>query len=114
MAVYEINSLKIEKGTDFDETFKIYNDDGSPLDINSSFTGVAKIRKYPASPVSYPLDLFLDENTNEVNISMGATMTTAVPSGRCYFDIILTYGFADTTTKKFVKGTIMVEDTASL
>ena len=114
MAVYEINSLKIEKGTDFDETFKIYNEDGSALDINSSFTGVAKIRKHPTSPVSYPLDLFLDEETNDVNISMAATMTTAVPSGRCYFDIILTYGYADTTTKKFVKGTIMVEDTASL
>jgi hypothetical protein len=114
MAVYEINSLKIEKGTDFDETFKIYNEDGSPLDINSSFTGVAKIRKHPTSPTSYPLDLLLDEDTNDVNVSMAATMTTNLPSGRCYFDIILTYGYADTTTKKFVKGTIIVEDTASL
>jgi hypothetical protein len=114
MAVYEINSLTIEKGTDFDETFNIYNEDGSPLGINSSFTGVAKIKKYPSSPVGYPLDLYLNAETNEVNISMAATMTSQLPSGRCYFDIILTYGYADTTTKKFVKGTIIVGDTASL
>ena len=40
MAVYEINSLTIQKGTDFDETFSIYNEDVSPLGINSSFVGV--------------------------------------------------------------------------
>jgi hypothetical protein len=114
MAVYEINSLTIEKGTDFEETFKIYNQDGTALGINSSFTGVAKIRKYPTSPVSYPLQLTLNGQTNDVNISMASTMTTQLPSGRCYFDIVLTYGFADTTTKKFVKGTIIVGETASL
>jgi hypothetical protein len=45
---------------------------------------------------------------------MASTMTAQLPSGRCYFDIVLTYGFADTTTKKFVKGTIIVGETASL
>ena len=114
MAVYEINSLTIEKGTDFDETFKIYNEDGSPLGINSSFTGVAKIRKHPTSTVVYPLDVYLNGTTNEVNISMAATMTSSLPSGRCYFDLLLTYGYADTTTKKFIKGTIIVGDTASI
>jgi hypothetical protein len=39
MAVYEVNSLTIEKGTDFDAVFTIYNEDGSPLGINSSFVG---------------------------------------------------------------------------
>jgi hypothetical protein len=114
MAVYEINSFTIEKGTDFEETFKIPKTDGTVLGINSSFTGVAKIRKYLTSPVSYPLQLTLNGQTNDVNISMASTMTTQLPSGRCYFDIVLTYGFVDTTTKKFVKGTIIVGETASL
>ena len=114
MAVYEITTLTIDKGATFDETFKIYNEDGTPLGIDSSFTGVAKIRKYPTSPVSYPLNVYLNGETNEVNISMAATMTSVLPSGRCYFDLLLTYGYADTTTKKFIKGTIIVGDTASL
>lgn len=115
MAVYEINSFTIEKGTDFDETLKIYNQDGSDLGINDSFTGVAKLRKYPTSPVGYPFQVSLYADTNDVNISMGATMTSQLPiSGRCYFDLILTYGYIETITKKFIKGTIIVSDTASL
>jgi hypothetical protein len=115
MAVYEINTFTIEKGADFDETFVIYNEDGSPLGINSSFTGVSKLRKYPTSETAYPFDVYLDDVNSSVNISMASTVTAALPfSGRCYFDVLLSYGFSDTTTKKFVKGTIIVQDTASL
>ena len=115
MAVAEINHLSIDKGTDFDESFKIYNEDGSVLDVNSSFRGSAKIRKYPTSPIAYPFNLFLDDENNEVNISMASTMTAQLPfSGRCYFDIFLTYGYTNPTTKKYVKGTIIVNDSASL
>lgn len=115
MAVAEINHLSIEKGTDFDETFKIFNEDGSLLDINDSFTGSAKLRKYSTSPISYPFNLIIDDENDEVNISMASTMTAQLPfSGRCYFDIILTYGYANPTTKKYVKGTIIVNDSASL
>lgn len=114
MAVYEINSLTIEKGTDFEETFKFYNEDGSPLGINSSFSGSAKLRKHPTSPTVYPFDLILNQETDDVIISMASSITSTLPSGRCYFDLILTYGFADTTTKKFIKGSIIVGDTVSL
>jgi hypothetical protein len=114
MAVYEINSLTIQKGTDFDETFTIYNEDGSPLEINSSFVGTAKLRKYPGATNQYPFDAYLDQINSSVSISMAATMTSQLPSGRCYFDILLTYGYADTTTKKFINGTIIVQDTSSL
>ena len=114
MAVYEINSLTIQKGTDFDETFTIYNEDGSPLGINSSFIGTSKLRKYPGAVNEFPFDVYLDQENSSVNISMAATMTSELPSGRCYFDILLTYGYADTTTKKFINGTIIVQDTSSL
>lgn len=114
MSVYEITTLTIEKGATFDETFKIYNEDGTTLGINSSFSGVAKISKYPSSPTKYPLTVNLYSDTDEVNISMAATMTAQLPSGRCYFDVLLTYGFEEPTTKKFVKGTLIVGDTASL
>jgi hypothetical protein len=114
MAVYEINSLIIQKGTDFDETFGISNEDGSPLEINSSFVGVSKLSKYPGASKKYPFDVYLDEINSSVNISMASTMTSELPSGRCYFDILLTYGYTDTTTKKFVTGSIIVQDTSSL
>jgi hypothetical protein len=114
MAVYEISNLSIEKGTDFNESFKILNDDGSPLGINSTFSGIAKLRKYSTSPYSYPFNVDLNEETSEVVISMAATMTATLPSGRCYFDLILIYGTTEIVTKKYLKGNIKVEDTASL
>lgn len=114
MAVYEINNLTIQKGADFEETFIIYNEDGSPLGINTSFVGVSKLKKHASSALEYPFEVYLDDINSSVTISMASTMTSALPSGRCVFDILLTYGYADTTTKKFVQGTIIVEDTASL
>lgn len=114
MAVAEFTNLIIEKGTDFEATFNIFNEDLSEFDIVGSFVGVSKLRKYPTSPISYPFEVTLNEVENNVTISMAATMTSTLPSGRCYFDIVLTYGYSDTTTQKFVKGTIIVGDTASL
>ncbi len=114
MAVTEITSLVIEKGEDFDATFTIYGEDGSILGFNSSFTGVSKLRKYPSSPIEYPFDVNLDNVNSVVTISMASTMTSQLPSGRCYYDILLTYGYAEPTTKKYVKGSIIVQDTTSL
>jgi hypothetical protein len=114
MAAYEINNLVIEKGEDFDESFKIYNSDGTVLTLDSSFTGVSKLKKHPNSKTEYPFDLILDNENNEVNISMASTITSTLPSGRCCFDVLLTYGYAEPTTKKYIKGTIIVNDTVSI
>lgn len=114
MAVYEVNSLTIQKGTNFDASFNIYKEDGSPLGINSSFVGVSKLRKYPGATSEYPFEVELSEEDNSVSISMASTMTSQLPSGRCYFDVLLTYGYADPTTKKYITGTIIVQDTSSL
>lgn len=114
MAVAEITSLAIEKGESFDATFTIYNEDGSKLGFDTSFTGTSKLRKYPNSPQQYPFVVTLNNADSTVNISMASTVTSQLPSGRCYFDVLLTYGYAEPTTKKYVKGSIIVNDTASL
>jgi hypothetical protein len=84
------------------------------LGFNTSFTGVSKLRKYPTSPQEYPFVVSLNNELSTVSISMASTVTSQLPSGRCYYDIKLTYGFAETTTKKYVSGTLIVRDTASL
>ncbi len=112
--MYEINSLQIDKGADFDETFKIYNEDGTILELFPNFSGKSKISKYPTSPISFPFNVLLDTENNEVNISMAATVTETLPfSNRCYFDVILTYGYGTPRTKKVLRGTILVNDTIS-
>ena len=113
MAVAEINHLTIDKGTDFNESFKIYNDDGSVLGINTTYSGTSKLKKYPTSPTEYPFNVSFDVDNDEVLISMASTVTSTLPSGRCYFDLILTSGFSNPITKKYVKGTIIVNESVS-
>ena len=114
MAVYEVNNLIIHKGTDFTKTFSdIVNEDGSPLGITSSYSGVSKLRKHSTSEDSFPFNVALDINEDTITISMASTITSTLPSGRCYFDILLASG-ENSTTKKYISGTLIVQDTCSL
>lgn len=123
MAVAEINNIIIEKGTDFEATFKIFNDDNS-LATLSGTSVVSKIRKYPTSPnsVSFggpPLvpggppsgSPSININSGTVTIYLSKEQTTTLSSGRNYFDILLTKA---SNTFKVLKGTIIVEDSSSL
>jgi hypothetical protein len=110
MATQEITGITIEKGADFCVSFIIDSSDGTPLPI-SDYTAAAKIRKYPAS-VKY--NSFVAEvlgETGHVTISMDKETTKLLSTGRNYFDVLLTNQYE---TFKPVKGTIMVEDTASV
>ncbi len=120
MSVSVIN-LTIEKGTDFDAKFKILQSDLSNYSFSNTYTGVAKIRKYPSSPVSHDFKVDIIASTGEVIISMAKTTTELLSSGRNYFDLLVT-GLAQNPngignaylTKKLVEGSIIVSETASL
>lgn len=122
MAVAEITSLVLEKGTDFEATFKIFNDDNSIASLNNS-TAVSKIRKYPTSPsaISFkgpPLteggqptqNPSINTSNSTITIYLTKEQTLSLISGRNYFDILVTKG---SNTFKVLKGTIMVEESIS-
>lgn len=110
MAVATVN-LILEKGTDFYATFNIRLSDATTLYLNE-FTGVAKIRKYPTSPISHTFDLEIDPATSAVTISMSKEDTMDLESGRNYFDVFLTET-ATQITSKAVEGSIIVYDSIS-
>lgn len=110
MATQELTGIVIEKGTDFSVSFLIDAFNGVPLDL-SNYTAVAKIRKYPTSPVYKSFDATVSQQTGYVFISMSKVDTQELKSGRNYFDVLLTN---DVETIKPIKGTIIVEETASL
>jgi hypothetical protein len=115
MPVYEVNDITIQKGTDFTKTFfGIKNSDGSPLGINSSFIGTSKLRKNPKSKTSYPFNVILNQIDDSITISMASSITSTLPSGRCYFDVLLRTGPLEIATKEPISGTIIVQDTCSL
>jgi hypothetical protein len=110
MATQEITGSTIEKGTDFSVSFFIDSFDGKPLNM-SDYTAVAKIRKYPTSVSYKSFDTAVLGETGYINISMKKEITQQLSAGRNYFDIILTNQYE---TIKLVKGSMIVEETASL
>jgi hypothetical protein len=110
MATQEITGITIEKGTDFSVSFLIDSFDGKPLNMNN-YSAVAKIRKYPSSKSYKSFVATVLGETGYLNISMGKEITQQLSAGRNYFDIIISNQYE---TIKPVKGSIMVEETASL
>jgi hypothetical protein len=109
MAVQEITSVIIDKGTDFSVSFLINAFDGNPLDL-SSYTPVAKIRKYPSSPSYATFNAVTLGAIGYISLHMDKDDTQNLKTGRNYFDVILTNEFE---TIKAVRGTIMVEGTSA-
>lgn len=111
MAVYAVN-FNLDKGTDFEEEFNLYEDDGTPLDL-TGYVGSAKIRKYPASPKYKPFTItFIDREEGRIKLSLTNTQTSGLESGRNYYDLLLTDGSGK--IKKVVEGSIVVNDSATL
>jgi hypothetical protein len=110
MSVPEVN-LRIEKGTNFEATFKVSNSDGSVFAL-SNYVASAKIRKYPTSPNSQSFTTSITVFTGEIKISMASTVTSQIDSGRNYYDVIITNTGTGRIQKVF-QGTAIVSDTVS-
>jgi hypothetical protein len=105
-------NLSIQKGTDFEAVFYLTEDDGQKLNL-TSHTAVAKLRKHPTASTSYSFSTTLNIGDGSIKISMPKNVTSTLPSGRCYYDILITYTVTNTTIRVGY-GTIIVEETASL
>jgi hypothetical protein len=110
MAIQEITNITINKGTDFSESFSIKQFDGNPLLLNDC-TATSKIRKYPESSFYKSFDTSISPENGLITLYMSKENTVNLKTGRNYFDVLVSNGIE---TIKVIKGTMMVEDTASL
>jgi hypothetical protein len=110
MAVAEVTNIVIEKGTDFDATFVVFNSDDSAASFSGA-SAVAKIRKHPTSPSSVSFTVTINENAGSISIALTKEQTALLSTGRNYYDILVT---KDSKTFKIIKGTAIVEESASL
>lgn len=111
MAAVSAVNLTIHKGTYFEETFQLAAEDGGGLNLINN-TATAKLRKHPSSATSYTFSTTLTVADSTVKISMGSTTTASLPSGRCYYDVILTTSGG--LVSKVVEGNVIVEETVSV
>ena len=90
MAAIPLNLL-LEKGTDFDATFNIQNEDNTtPLNL-TGYTAAAKMRRsyYSTTSTDFIVD-FVDRYNGILKISLTNTSTSALDSRRYVYDIVLT------------------------
>lgn len=107
MAVAEINNIVIERGTDFQATFNLFNPDQSASVLAGLTTTYASIRKHPGATAFQEFGKTITSGNGTITLSLTANQTSALIPGRNYFDVVLTiYG----KKTKVIKGTAIVSE----
>lgn len=111
MSVAEISNLVIEKGTDWEVTFNLFNDDSSIASLVGLTTTYAKIAKHPSSTNYQTFNVTITGGSGLIKLSLDSSKTSQLESGRNYFDVILTISSKKT---KVITGTAIVEESISV
>jgi hypothetical protein len=111
MASVSAVNLTIHKGTYFEETFSLTAEDGLGLNLIGSIA-TAKLKKHPTAGIAYTFSTTTTVGDSTIKISMPSTVTSKLPSGRCYYDVIVTSSGG--IISKVVQGNVIVEETATV
>ncbi len=111
MAVAEITNIIIEKGTDFEATFNLFEPDQSTAVLAGLTTTYASIRKFPEATAYEEFSKTITAGTGTIKLTLTAEQTSRLKAGRNYFDVILTIAGKKT---KVIKGTAIVEESVAL
>lgn len=111
MAVAEITNIVIEKGTDFEATFNLFDPNQSASVLLGLTTTYATIRKYPDATTGEEFAKTITAGTGTIKLSLTSEQTARLKAGRNYFDVVLTMY---NKRVKVIKGTAIVEESASV
>lgn len=111
MAVAEITNIVIEKGTDFEATFNLFDPNQSSAVLSGLTTTYASIRKYPDATAYEEFSKTITAGTGTIKLTLTSEQTVNLKAGRNYFDVVLTIAGKKT---KVIKGTAIVEESASV
>ena len=85
-------------------------DDDSMLNL-TGYSASASLKKHPTSAKSFDFSTSIVISEGSIKVSMGASVTSTLPSGRCYYDILVK---APTNfVSKAVEGNVLVQESAS-
>jgi hypothetical protein len=111
MAVAEVTNIVIEKGTDFEATFSLFEPDQSAAILSGLTTTFATIRKFPDATTGEEFGKTITAGTGTIKLTLTATQTANLKAGRNYFDVVITM---NNKKLKVIKGTAIVEESASV
>lgn len=89
MAVY-VNNLTINIGTDFVQTYDLYQSGGKVIDL-TGYSAASSLRKHRDSNTSVSFVVgFPDRKNGKIKISIPSWTTTRLKPGRYVYDILMT------------------------
>jgi hypothetical protein len=89
MASNPVINITIPQGSDFEETFKSTESNGSASNL-TGFSGEAKLKKHPTATSSTSFSVTITAGTGLVAIAMTSGVTEGLSPGRYMYDIRLT------------------------
>ena len=109
MAVPVVN-LTLEKGADFSTSFKIKTD-GAAVNL-TGYTLSCKMKKHATASTSYSFvaTALSPLSSGVVKVQMSKSSISQIATGRYIWELLITYSG---TTTKAIKGTVIVEGSAS-
>jgi hypothetical protein len=81
-----VNNIYLDQGTTFEFTFDLANVDGTKKDL-TNYTIFAQIRRSYYSSTKVDFTTAKDSLEGEITISLTATQTAALKSGRYVYDV---------------------------
>jgi hypothetical protein len=104
MSVY-VNNLTINIGTDFVQTYDLYQSGGKVIDL-TGYSAASSLRKHRESGTSVSFTVgFIDRQNGKIKISIPSWTTTRLKPGRYVYDILMTKPNGDKGI--VVEGTIL-------
>lgn len=89
MAVY-VNNLTINAGTDFTQTFDLYDNQGNPINL-ANYSALSKLRKHAGSSTSVSFTVsFVDRSKGKIKLFIPSWITSNLKTGKYVYDVLLT------------------------
>jgi len=97
-------NIIIDQGSTFETKF-VLEDSSENLISLTGFTGQSKMRKHHTSANAHTFTVSVDEGASAVVVSLTATQTALIESGRYIYDVELTSG---NTVSRILEGIVTV------
>jgi hypothetical protein len=98
-------NIVIDQGTTFSTSITVTDSDGDVVNL-STYTGAAQMRKHYTSNTAHDFTVDITGNTGLVTLSMNATTTANITSGRYVYDCELTD--STNTVSRVLEGIVTV------
>lgn len=97
----------MDQGSNFAFIILARDASGNPIDLSSGYTASCQMRRHYSTPTFYSLTTEITGGTGYILVSLGPTGTSAIKTGRYFYDLELASNNGN-TVQRLVEGCVTV------